>query len=232
VAFGDVIQSKTGTTAQGGASTLAITYDSSPTDGNLLLAAATTRAASQTTPSGWSVAKSQDDGPNTDNLTVYYKIAGAAESSTVTFNDSTAGQVILATCQEIEGSFNASPLDATNGALASATQVISTGTTGTLSQADEFIYAAAVLRENSNVNTGSSVDSSFTELSDSSGVKVGYDPTGQFASCLTDAYKLVAVTTAENEFLIAAIATFKKAAAGGVTIPLMMHHYRQQGMSY
>ena len=240
MAFGDIIQNIGGQTPDNGAATLELTLGSTPTEGNLLVAGSATRAISQATPSGWSIAKSHTYATEDDNLTVYYKVAGSGESTSVTFNDSTSGQIIVAAVYEIEGPWNATPLDKTNSAQTSASDTIATGTTGTLSQADEFMMAVSCIGTTSNTVTSSSIDSSFTELQDATVNWAQYS--GGYPTYITLASKLVAVTTAENptftyagsnsgQVAMAIIATFKKSAAGGVSIPVFMHHYRQQGMT-
>src|SRR3990167_5000505 len=61
-----------------------INYVSAPTEGNLLVAAVFARPDNLVGPSGWSTAVFNDDAGNGDELAIFYKTAGAAESSTVT----------------------------------------------------------------------------------------------------------------------------------------------------
>ena len=234
MAFGDIVHSKVGTTVQGGASTLQITLDSTPTEGNLLVAASATRSDSQTTPSGWSLGVSQD--AIDDNLTIYYKVAGSGESTSVTFYDGVATQVMLAAVYEIEGPWNATPLDATNGAFATNNTAISTGTTCTLAQADEIVVAAlSPSAQEATRLSNWAVDSSFIMQHDGTDLEIGYT-SGDYPSYLCVATKLVSATDALNpQFtwtpgalnIMATIVTFKKSVPA-YAIPEAIHSYRQR----
>ncbi len=61
-----------------------ITFDSSPTEDSLLVAMSWGGTTSSGAPSGWSTAVAGETGPGYLNRYIYYKTAGASESSTVT----------------------------------------------------------------------------------------------------------------------------------------------------
>jgi hypothetical protein len=244
MAFGDVVQDKTGRTAAGGASTLQVTQDSSITEDNLLVAVAHSRASSISTPSGWSAAVSLEDVSETDSLYIFYKVAGASESTSVTFDDSTAGQVMLAYVAEIEGPWESSPLDATSSATDSNGGTShQAGSTGTLSQADEFCIVGCMPKfggsGGSDDASSPSVDSSFTLQTGSPLLFAGYTfggGTDTYPSYLFASTYTASATTALNpdtswttgsDFTFSVIATFKKSGGGGgLSIPVAMRHYR------
>ena len=117
---------------------ISVTLDSAPTEGNLLVAAHFTGAANSIGPSGWTEAFSLTDGGNADQGAIYYKVAGASESATVTCTASASDENMLQVT-EIDGPWPADPLnafskssepDATDG-----TGELSTGTTNSYSNA-------------------------------------------------------------------------------------------------
>jgi hypothetical protein len=120
------------------AGALNVVYATPPVQNNLLIVAAMSSSFGSMTSTGWSSGPLTDD---FDAMYMYYKIAGASESSTVawtpTTNDETAMWIA-----EYSGNVTVSPLDgsAINKPSVSAT-TIATGTTATLTQADELAVA-------------------------------------------------------------------------------------------
>jgi hypothetical protein len=147
---------------------------------------------------------------------------------------------MLAYVAEIEGPWESSPLDATSSATDSNGGTShQAGSTGTLSQADEFCIVGCMPKFGNNKDASSpSVDSSFTLQTGSPLLFAGYDvgsfdnyPSYLFASTYT-----ASATTALNpdtswttgsDFTFSVIATFKKSGGGGgLSIPVAMRHYR------
>lgn len=147
-------------TAQSSSSTVTVTYASTPTENNLLVAAFSckTRTVSSA-PSGWSQAVVSPFLASTENLYIYYKIAGASEPTNPSWTMSGSSNWVIA-ASEWSGIETSSPLDVTktnNGTGTAGT----TGTHSTLAQADELIVVAYC---NVNIRTWGSHDNSQTEL--------------------------------------------------------------------
>ncbi len=185
----------------------AVVLDAAPTQNNLVTVVfrVATAIANVTGPSGYTMATSQDRASN--SVSIWYKVAGAAESATITFTTA-AGANGRIEAIEFSGNATSSPLDKINGATtASMVTSIQTGSTGTLSQADEVAVTGS-LQGGANGGT-EAIDSSFTALD-----------TASFNNIIAG-YRIVAATTALNPThswvssldAAAVIATFKAAAA-------------------
>jgi len=225
VAYGDIIQNKDGESYD---TSVTVTLDSTPTEGNLLVASHYTGAPDSSAPAGFSeaVALTHVD----DEGAIYYKVAGAGESTSITAGASTTKNNML-NVLEIEGPWNATPLDQTasdgpNYSVSSQTS----GTTSTTSQADEF--AVALITVDDVGKTLSGWTNSFVERSDNGGPIYKFAAVATRLLTSTGAYETTATISASSYAAVGGIATFKKSAAGGAVgaIPVFMHHYRQQGM--
>jgi hypothetical protein len=208
MAFGDIVQSGEDDAGDSNSTSVSVTLGSTPTEGNLLVACHTTGATGSTGPSGWSEAFALTFAD--DEGALYYKIAGVAESSTVTCTSSqnkSNGLYVV----EFEGSWNATPLDvtATNGPTGSPS-TLSTGTTAATAQNDEVAVAQFSI---DGVRTVTSWTNSFSERA---------DLTAQFKSLAVATKVLTSTGTVETTATFSSspfeayggIATFKKAAAG------------------
>lgn len=164
MAYGDITQS--GTNTNNSASSIAVTLGSTPTEGGLLLALHFTGATDSIAPSGFSEAVALTDGGNSDQGAIYYKIAGVAESSTVTCTSGASDEQML-TVFEIEGPWNATPLDQTASTGPGTGATRSSGTTGSTSQDDEFAAVLITHRDGTGVGAHfSGWTNSFAERSD------------------------------------------------------------------
>jgi hypothetical protein len=145
----------------GDVGTISATFASQPGAGNLLVAVAGNLAASTpATPTGWLVAI--DESANAPGQVIFYRIAAAAEPSTVTVNGYGTATRLGLHVYEYRGIAYASPLDQTASNSGSGT-ALSTGTTATTAQPVELVLAAFV------IDAGSSLDSwtnGFTEHPD------------------------------------------------------------------
>jgi len=131
------------------ASQITVTLSLTPTSGNLLCAVCDSRAESQETPSGWTLAISDYHAIMDDNLSIFYKIAGSGESRNITFRDGQSNQWLQAAVYEVEGPWGSSPLDKTNAQDSGEDHVetISTGSTGTLSSSQEWAIVGVGIRD-------------------------------------------------------------------------------------
>lgn len=119
------------------------TYTSTPGAGNLLVAAVTANVGvGSITITGWSTGKSIAVGI-AGGLVVFYKVAGAAESTTVTASGTLATFMDLHIF-EYDGIDDASPLDQSGSTADSGVGVTSrsSGTTGTTVDANELVFVA------------------------------------------------------------------------------------------
>ena len=137
------VQSKSGS----GTSSAVATFDSAPTEGNLIVVVAFGNNTNDITisGSGWST-----DSPNivwgvSSNLRAksFYKIAGAGESAEITVSQTSATAMSVG-IHEASGITATSPLDKqqSNGDSGGPVSSYSTGTTDTTSMGDEFCIAA------------------------------------------------------------------------------------------
>ena len=147
-------------TGEANSSTVTLTYTNTPAQNSLLVAAFWCRSRTvSSAPSGWSLANTSTSSGET--VYMYYKIAGAGEGASHSWTMSGSGNYVIAG-SEWTGIDTASPLDvvaANNGTGTAGT----TGTHGTLAQANELI---AVAYFNPNTSTWSAHDNSQTEIAE------------------------------------------------------------------
>lgn len=138
-----LVQSKT---AAASSATSTATFDSSPTSGNLLIAvvAYVSNSGFATTPTGWNQC-SFSGGITHGFVTIWYKVAGGGESSTVTFTVTTSAVGSIAIF-EYSG-LTATPFDVGAQATTAFASSIASGTTATTAQADELLIAGVATPE-------------------------------------------------------------------------------------
>jgi hypothetical protein len=137
-----LIQSAQGASAID-SNSIAATFASQPGAGNLLVAVAGNLAASTpATPTGWSVAI--DESANAPGQAIFYRIAAAAEPTTVTVGGYGTATRLGLHVYEYRGIAYGAPLDQTASNTGSGT-ALSTGTTATTGQPDELVLAAFVI---------------------------------------------------------------------------------------
>lgn len=140
MAFGSLVQSKSGTVPYTAAQTyISLTFDSAPTEGNLLVAFHYSGNGVVTQPTGWNVAFWLTQPVDDDEGGIFYKIAGASESSTVMVTCAAANEHVM-TIAEFEGPFAGQVFDVeSHSAYTVTSSPLSTGTTAATSQADELL---------------------------------------------------------------------------------------------
>lgn len=212
MAFGDVIQTKQAT---GTGTSLSATFDSSITQGNLVVAICMTGDGTLNAPSGYSTGVAVNNATESDACAAFFKVAGASESTTVTATSGSSDEYLIEIV-EFEGPWEASPLDLStaNSRQASGT-TYACSATGTTAQADELAIVICYTRLAGN-SSGDSWDSGYTlRTSGNSTYKSMHSAfkvltaTGSVASTLTFGTSDVAMGGA---------CSFKKQAAGGTTV--------------
>jgi hypothetical protein len=135
VAVGDIIQTKSGTVLN--ASSIALTFNQTVTSGNDIVLLVGHGSDGITTPTGYTLVKTQEHTGNNQWAGIYRKRSNGTETGvTVNFAALEEGGVFM---MEVEG-MTSSPDDKTNGAFnATSLSSIKPGTTGTLSQANEIV---------------------------------------------------------------------------------------------
>lgn len=219
MAFGDVIS-----TAKDNNATNTATLTIAPVSGNLLIAMMSVRApvgqtcVSFSATAGWNAI--------TDQIGTqlgagwFYKIADGSETSvvlTVTPSSGTASS--RGAFVEIEGPFDASPLDQTaEDAVGAAVTSKTSGTTGTTAQADELAAAFFYAESAGNVDGGRAYTNSFTEAIFADGTTNAGRPLCALAKRVlsaTGTFETTYSTTDPGDNMYGAIATFKKSGGGG-----------------
>lgn len=157
--FGDVVQLMVDTAVDNAAPTL--TFDNTPTPGNLLLAIHDDSEGGSDAPSGFTEAVSLLDVPNDNDAAIYWKIAGGSEPTTVTFDSSSAGSDNVIMIMEIEGTWESSPVDQTDTNALVDSDTYTAGPTGTTSQDDEFVVAFLDVRDSGDAGVTSNFDNGF-----------------------------------------------------------------------
>jgi hypothetical protein len=126
-------------TAGGTATTVSATFAATPTAGDLLVAVIATRTTGTITgPSGWTSAINQG-GSTAPNQAIFYKIAGSAESKTVSASTTATGNGNGLQIYEYRG---VTTLDATGSTTGTGTAVASGSLTTTT--ANELVIAGLV----------------------------------------------------------------------------------------
>lgn len=186
------------------------TLDSTPTNGNLLIATIGCGAtvANLDANTGWTMAVEVEHPTISMSTAIAYKVAGAGESATqVPFQQ--VNSVNWSVEIEEWSGMAASPLDKTNSNPQSGTGTsVQPGSTGTLTQASEVVVTVSAT--NGSNGAGEAIDSGFTVLD-----------AATFTQAISG-YLAVSATTALNPThswntsrpRIAAIATFKVSTGG------------------
>lgn len=208
------VQQNTGA-ASPSAGGVSVVFAGSPAQNNLLLCAAMSSSFGSMTSSGWTQAVLEDQ---FDAMYLYYKLAGAAESSTVTWtptvNDRTALWIA-----EYSGNVTVTPLDKTAvNDPASNSATVASGTTAVLTQADEFAVAVvSAVRVSATTATISSYSNSFTEVAEVPTTGADFPILGVATRDLAATTAITTTATFSTSVTrpIGMIATFKAAAAGG-----------------
>lgn len=135
-------QDKSGTSAT---AALTVTYPSTPTQNNLLIAIVYCSGTGATvTIPGWTQDKTIDDSAG-HSISIFSKIAGVSETSAVAIADGSASGSIHGLIFEYSGNAASSALDKTISASSGSSSVnsLASGSTPTTTQADELLIAAA-----------------------------------------------------------------------------------------
>lgn len=145
---------------------VAATFDATPTENNLMVGTIGSNDGSFTNPSGWTTAIEVYNATDDDILRIFYKVAGASESSTVTCT-AFAGNTKHLGISEWSGVDTADPLDVTaSTAVTPAVTTISSGTTATTSTANSLAVAEFAVRADIEAE---SADNSYSVLNTGNG---------------------------------------------------------------
>ncbi len=221
MAFGDETQVATN---KGFGTTVYLSLGSSPTAGNLGVAVLHSRSNSGTIDvlSGWTLAVRETESGDND-VCIQYRIFQSGDGTGYTFTDNDSGQKISGVLYEFDAGtngFKSSPLDQTGSEpVDDGVTTRNTGTTGTLTQADQLVIAGAGIAAGSSSLSSPTIDSGFATVDYN-------DTTGSYQSVTLASHKTVSATTALNPSFswtnsgnaIGVIATFMEDVAGGPSI--------------
>lgn len=137
------VQKKEGALATN-ASSITVTFDSTPTEGNLMILALSLRSSGDgiILPSGWT---KQIDNTGNTTLAMGWKIAGAGESSDVlvSYDDTTGSALIIGEFSGIDGT----PFDVSQTGSGGPVKASTAGPTASTAQNDELAVAATAVRQ-------------------------------------------------------------------------------------
>ncbi len=220
----ELVQGASGQSA--GTDSVAATFAGTPVEGNLLVAAVLCKRgaspiASITTPSGWTLAGSVlsvswSGGGATGAVAIFYKVAGASESSTVTVTVATASFETNILLAEFSG-LTAATIDqfASNDETSGTGLIAETGTTSATMEANELAVALCnIMDDDFDAPATGSWSEGYTQI----GAEIN---SGSAGSTSALAYKILSATGAQNttctfttggaEERASVIATFKAA---------------------
>ena len=225
MAFGDIIQTKTNNSGISYVSSITATFNPAATAGNLLVCVHFTGNVNSIGPANFTEAIAATDGGNSDQGAIYHKIAAGGETDITASSDGNDEHIII--IMEIEGPWEASPLDKTASAGPENDTSAESGTTAETTQNDEFAVVGITQRNQSKTNFASWSDSYTQRGVDSSNYKALAAATKLLSA--TGAQSTVCTLTTAYVYM-GMIATFKKEAAGpgGLSIPVAMDYYRQR----
>lgn len=210
-----ITKAQTNATGQsaGAVASLNAVFGASPTQNNLIVVTATSDSTMNLpSGSGWSEAVNS---VSNCGLYIWYKVAGASESATITVNN-VASATCVVCAMEWAGLLTSSVLDKTATQGSTSGGNIPSGTTATLSQASELAICAMA-----NFDSGGSL-TSFTngytteyDLRPASGAIKDEGMAGSLITSATTAQSSTAQLSAgAGSGSTGCIATFKAAAAG------------------
>lgn len=214
MAFGDIIQTQTATSEDTTSLSISIT---SATADNLLVCCHFTGDGDSTAPSGFTESVFRTNTPDQDQGAIYHKIAAGGETSVAP--GSGASDEHVGCVMEIEGPWDASPLDVT-AATGRNNNVTSTssGTTATTAQNDEFAVAQICLRDS--VTVVSSWTNSFVERSE---INTATKASASATKLLTATGTVETTGSHSTADSLGMVATFKKGAAAAALLPRSTH---------
>lgn len=216
MAFGDVVQDEVGSLFN--TTSITTTYTQVTTAGNLIICVTSPDKNSGliTIPSGFLQASQIQNASVSGALS--YKIADGTETNIISswVNTVHGSQSIW----EIEGPFNSSPLDVdtNNSSNDIAVRSLSTGTTATTTQAEEYVFGVYLQDSSSNlVNTVPFATNSFTNrlLFSTGGGAAGQIIADKVTSSTSTQETTISYTGGGTDQAIAFIAAFKKDSGGG-----------------
>ena len=216
MAFGDVVQDEVGFLFN--TTSITTTYTQATTAGNLIICVTSPDKNSGliTIPSGFLQVSQIQNASVSGALS--YKIADGTETNIISswVNTVHGSQSIW----EIEGPFNSSPLDVdtNNSSNDIAVRSLSTGTTATTTQAEEYVFGVYLQDSSSNlVNTVPFATNSFTNrlLFSTGGGAAGQIIADKVTSSTSTQETTISYTGGGTDQAIAFIAAFKKDSGGG-----------------
>jgi hypothetical protein len=188
-----LVQRKSSTSAAGTGGSFQASWQSQPTQGNLLVAVANSDSALTMVSTGWTLAISS---VNYVALYQFYKIAGASESSVVDITVNSGNFSCGVELEEYAGNAPSTPLDQTASfsPTTDGDATISTGTTPTTTQADELaLVAFGMLYPTTSITA---ITNSFVEVVDN--LRAISNPTNGIDTALTVASKALTATGTQN----------------------------------
>jgi len=225
MAFGDIVQTVITENGDGTEDPASLSFGSTPTIGNLIiLVMGCGDGPLAPSTAGLLEAVENHDTGQDDACSINYRVVQSGDGVAWAVDLPSSDQYV-GVLMEIEGPWEASPLDQTGTAAAADSQSTETVTAaGTTSQADEFVVAAVQYRALSgvgNVNDVSSWSDSFVERGESENNEQSGVPTLKGINVATKLLTATGTpsttatyaTTAGRSFGL--MATFKKAAGGG-----------------
>ncbi len=142
-------------TSGGGVTTITATLGNNPVWGNALVAFLSTvdnTGIAPATPDGWTLVNSDTAGSGEPmGIAIFVKVAAQVEPKAITVAAAGGGwEVVSLHIEEWEGTDQSSPVDKNNlnDETGGTSLTASTGSTGTLSQADEACIAQCAFRDN------------------------------------------------------------------------------------
>lgn len=156
-----VVQTKSSDSNSANVTTLNVTFDAAPAEGNLIrvMLVSTFSVGTVTGPSGWTLEYSNTTLPG--EVYFYYKIAGPSESAVVTLSWTSSRRVTLM-AREYAGVDTSTPFD-TSASAVSATKPLNTGATGTISAGNAYAEAWFGVAQTQQWATGRSYTNSYVE---------------------------------------------------------------------
>lgn len=151
------------TTASGSTTLVAASLTNRPKPGNVLVAACFASTGSKTTPSGWTLIKSQGQ------LAVYGRTVESGTTPSLQVVNSVAATMRLHLA-EFAGVDSDLVVDAVVGSSNAASTTVASGSTGTLPNSDALAYFAAA----STGSTATATATNYTEISDTANLSTQY----------------------------------------------------------